>query len=54
MRTHNIPSGCRKSTKYPYYASRPGSIINPQWLELPLFRTHFHDPKGVRAIEVRL
>ena len=23
-------------------------------LELPLFRTYFHSPKGVRAIEVRL
>ena len=31
-------------------------IINPQsqWLELPLSRTIFHSPKGVRAIEVRL
>ena len=24
------------------------------WLELPLSRTNFHSPKGVRAIEVRL
>ena len=29
-------------------------MINPQWLELPMSRTHFHDPKDVRAIEVRL
>ena len=28
--------------------------MNPQWLELPLSRTNFHGPKGVRAIEVRL
>ena len=27
---------------------------NPQWLELPMFRTNFHGPKDVRAIEVRL
>ena len=30
------------------------SIINPQWLELPLSRTNFHSPKGVRAIKVFL
>ena len=29
-------------------------IINPKWLELPLSRTNFHSPKGVRANEVRL
>ena len=26
-------------------------MINPHWLELPLSRTNFHGPKGVRAIE---
>ena len=29
-------------------------MINPQWLELPLSKTHFHGPKDVRAIEVLL
>ena len=29
-------------------------LINPHWLKLPLSRTNFHGPKGVRAIEVRL
>ena len=29
-------------------------MINTRWLELPLSRTNFHGPKGVRAIEVRL
>ena len=29
-------------------------MMNPHWLELPLSRTNFHGPKGVRAIEVRL
>ena len=29
-------------------------MINPQWLELPKFRTNFHGPKDVRAIEARL
>ena len=37
-----------------HYASSPGAIINPHWLELPLFRTNFHGPKGVQAIEVLL
>ena len=41
-----------ENERYPYYSSLPGSIINPQWLELPLSRTNFHSPKGVRAIEV--
>ena len=29
-------------------------MINPHWLELPLSRTNFYGPKGVRATEVRL
>ena len=29
-------------------------MINPQWLELPMSLTNFHDPKDVRAIEIRL
>ena len=29
-------------------------MINPQWLQLPMFRTIFYGPKDVRAIEVRL
>ena len=29
-------------------------MINPQWLEQPIYRTIFHGPKAVRAIEVRL
>ena len=32
----------------------PGAVIKPRWLELPLSRTNFHGPKGVRAIEGRL
>ena len=52
MRTHNIPSCYRKSKKS-YYDSLPGAFINPQWLELPLSRTNFHGPEGVRATEVR-
>ena len=54
MRTHNIHSYWRKSKRYPYYASWPGAMINTHQLELPLFRTYFHSPKGVRAIEIRL
>ena len=29
-------------------------MVNLRWLELPMARTIFHGPKGVRAIEVRL
>ena len=29
-------------------------MINPQWLKLPMSRTHLHNPKDVRLIEVRL
>ena len=29
-------------------------MINTHLLKLPLSRTYFHGPKGVRAIEVRL
>ena len=36
--------------------SRPGTIINPQWLVLyvRMSRTNFHGRKEVRSIEVRL
>ena len=36
------------------FASWPGTMINPQWLEVPMSRTIFYGPKDVRAIEVRL
>ena len=29
-------------------------IKDINWIELPLFRTNFRGPKGVRATEVRL
>ena len=49
---------CRKSKKnYPklsLFASWPGAMINPQWLELPMSRTNFYGPKDIRAVEVRL
>ena len=35
------------------FASWPGAMIYPQWLELPMSRTNFHGLKDVRAIEVR-
>ena len=56
MKTHNIPSSLRKSKRYPYYASRPGAMINthklelPHNLELPLSRTYYHGFKGITAI----
>ena len=42
----------KKSKKYPYNATWPGAMINTDQLGLPLSRTYFHGPKGVRAIEV--
>ena len=36
------------------FASCSGAMTNPQWLELPIYRTNFHGPKETRAIEVRL
>ena len=58
MSTLNIQLLCRKSKKkipkLSPFASWLGTIINPQWLELPMSWTHFHGPKDVRAIEVRL
>ena len=38
----------------PPHPHRPGALINPQWLELPMSRINFHSPKDVRAFEVRL
>ena len=58
MSTLNIQLLCRKSKKkipkLSPFTSWLSTIINPQWLELPMSRTHFHGPKDVRAIEVRL
>ena len=57
MSTLNIQLLCRRAIEFPelaIFASRPGAMINLHWLELPIARTLFHGPKGVRAIEVRL
>ena len=57
MSTLNIQLLCRRSIDFPelaIFVSRPGAMINLHWLELPIARTIFHGPKGVRAIEVRL
>ena len=40
--------------KLSLFASWPGTMINPHWLELPMSQTVFYGPKVVRAIEVRL
>ena len=39
--------------KLSLFASWTGAMINHQWLELSMFRTNFHGPKDVRAIESR-
>ena len=57
MSTLNIQLLCRRSIDFPelaILASRPGAKINLHWLELPMARTIFHGPKGIRAIKVRL
>ena len=57
MSTLNIQLLCRRSIDFPelvIFASRPGTMINLHWFELPMARTLFHGPKGVRDIEVRL
>ena len=54
MRTHNIHSCLKKIDMISLLCLLIWLYNNPQLLELPLSRTHFHSPKGVRAIEVRL
>ena len=44
----------KKIPKLSLFASWPGTMINPQWLELPMSRTIFYGPKDVWAIEVQL
>ena len=51
----NIQLLCRRSIDFQelaIFASRPGAMINLHWLELPIARTIFNGPKGIRAIEV--
>ena len=58
MNTLNIPVFLIKDQKdipkLSPFASWPGIMINPQWLELPMSRTYFHGPKDIRAIEAQL
>ena len=44
----------KKIPKLSLFASWSDTIINPQWLELPMSRKIFCGPKDVRAIEVWL
>ena len=57
MSAHNIHLKYRTPKRYPTIISivPPGATnSNLPRLELPLSRTNFHGPKGVRDIEVRL
>ena len=47
MSTHNIPLLLvgKYFPKLSPFASWPGTMINPQWLKLPISRTNFHAPK---------
>ena len=53
MSTLNIPLSFIENPnvilKVHPFASCPGLMSNPQWLELPIARTNFHSPKDVRA-----
>ena len=33
------------------FASWPDAMINPQWLELPIYRTNYHSPKMFEQLE---
>ena len=44
----------KKNPEIIAFVSWPGTMINPQWLELPMSRTIFYGLKDVRAIKVRL
>ena len=53
MSTLNIPFYYRRSKRHPYITSiclLPGTMIQPQWLELPISRKNFHGPKDVQTI----
>ena len=57
MSTHNIHVFIKVRRDIPKsspFVSRPGTMINPRWLELPISWTNFHGPKGVRGTEVVL
>ena len=51
---HTIIEDGNDIPKFSPYASWPGVLINPQWLELPISRTNFYGPNDDRAIEIRL
>ena len=59
MSTLNVQLYCvenqkKKIPKLSRFASWPGTMINPQGLELPMSWTIFYGPKDVWAIEVWL
>ena len=54
MSAHNVQLLFRKLKKKSLFASWPGTMINPQLLELSMSRTIFYGPKDIRAIEVQL
>ena len=56
MSTLNIPFfiASQKTLNYPWLPSWPCTIVNPQWLELPMFETSFRGSKDFQTIEVQL
>ena len=51
---HTCTFMLKKIGRYPYYAFRPGAMINIHLLELPQSRIYLHGSNGVQAIEVLL
>ena len=51
---HDFIEDRKDTPKLFQFASFPGAMINPQWLELAMSRTNLYGPKDVRAIETRL
>ena len=52
--TYYFIEGRKDIHKLSLFASRPGVMINPHWLELPVSRTDFQDPKDVWAIQKKV
>ena len=49
---HDCPEDQKDFLKLSPFASWHGTMINSQWLELPMSLLNFCSPKDVRAIEV--
>ena len=51
LNVHYCIEGRKDVPKLSSFASWPGIMINPQWLELPMSRANFNGPDEVRVIK---